>query len=273
MGNPVLGTLLGETAAQSLINGFVEGNAASALPTTLLPTAHGTDRTTMLRIEGRPDREKRNNTCVSPPGFFCGLNPVNPPEFSACTKNVGDYWSFIDLSNPKCEDDGIYVVYWHSLCDDSTCVEHAGGDTPSYGFFEVVEKTHDITLSKVINTTLANNSGIGRYPSRLPSTYTTFNGTSVNFTFDVPVDTWPISDPSVAAMTDWRLAQGDIVNNLYPGYNDWRKSCVEVDNSHLMKRRILDFHDPADPRWCEIDLTKPIKYGCARELCPPSDVD
>jgi hypothetical protein len=74
-------------------------------------------------------------------------------------------------------------------------------------------------------------------------------------------------------MTDWRLAQGDIVNNLYPGNNDWRKSCVEVDNHHLMKRRILDSHDSADPRWCEIDIKNPMRYGCARELCPRSDVD
>ena len=272
VGNPVLGVLLGETAATSLINGVAEGNAASALPTVLMPTAHGIDRTHLIRIEGAQNRELRNNTCIYPPGFACGLNPVLPAEFEPCTKHIGDNWSFVDLNGGACEDDGIYVVFWRSSCDDSTCGEHAGSAAPSYGFFEVVEKTHDISLGMVISRTLGANGG-RRFPSRLPSTYTAFDGDDIHFQFDTPVDTWPISDPRLAKMPDWRLAEGDIVNNPYPGNNDWRKSCVEIDNYHLLRRRILDFHDPADPRWCEIPIKDPIKYGCAREPCPKSDVD
>jgi hypothetical protein len=49
----------------------------NAMPTTLMPTAHGDDLNDLIRIKGHSDREKRNNTCVGP-GFACGLNPSVP---------------------------------------------------------------------------------------------------------------------------------------------------------------------------------------------------
>jgi hypothetical protein len=267
-GNPVLGPLLGETVGISLVNGIVEKEASSALPTVLIPTAHGTDRNNLIRIDGSADRKLRNNTCVYGPGFACGLNPYLPPGFEKCTKHHGENWSFVDLADTgdTCENDGIFVVFWRSQCDDSDCSDRAGGDRPGYGFFEVIEKTHDITLGKVMYTTLANNGG-RLFPSRLASTYTTFGGTDIHFAADAPVDSWGILDPTIGDM------KGDIVNNLYPGNNDWRKSCVEVDNAFQSKRLILDFHDPKAPRWCEIPIKDPIKYGCAREPCPKSDID
>jgi hypothetical protein len=285
VGNPILGPLLGETVVPMLINSIAEKEASSAVPTVLIPAKHGTEETELIRIDGAADRALRNNTCVALPGFACGLNPDRPDKFEPCTKHVGDHWMFIDLAdaNPSCETwvindktfagiDDIFVVMWKSACDDSTCSEHAGGTAPTYGFFEVIEKTHDITLGKVISTTLANNGG-RNFPSRSPAVYTTFDGTDIHFQMDTPVDTWGISDPAIDSMKDWRLAQGTIVNNLYPGNNDWRHACVEVDNWHLEKRLILDFHDANDPRWCEIAIKEPIKYGCAREPCPKSDLD
>jgi hypothetical protein len=274
-GNPILGPLLGETVVDSLINGIAESEAASALPTVLMPAAHGIEISQLIRIQGAADRKLRNNTCVYPSGFACGLNPVLPDDLEQrCTKHVGEHWSFVELVYPDspCDENDLFVVLWRSGCDDSTCSEDAGGDTPTYGFFEVIEKTHDITLGKVISTTLANNGG-RTFPSRLTSVYTTFAGADIHFQADAPVDTWGINDPSIGAMKDWRLAQGTVVNNLYPGNNDWRKACVEVDNPHQERRLILDFHDANDPRWCEIPIKDPIKYGCAREPCPKSDVD
>src|SRR5204863_5124200 len=44
LGNPILGPIIGETGVTGLVNGIAEKNAASALPTVLMPAEHGTDR-------------------------------------------------------------------------------------------------------------------------------------------------------------------------------------------------------------------------------------
>src|SRR5262249_26025512 len=155
-----------------LVNGFVEKNAASALPTVLMPAAHGTDRKDLIRIDGATDREKRNNTCVFGRGFACGLNPKIPETVpAACQRKVGN-WTFVDFSptpaqpNPDCGIDyGYFVVFWSADCDDSDCADRAGGEK-RYGFFEVVESSADNTLERIMRDVLDHNRG-RTFPSRL----------------------------------------------------------------------------------------------------------
>ena len=282
MNGPAIGTLVGEAAIYGFLKEFAEKNAASALPTVLLPRAHGLDRTDLIRINGAIDREKRNNTCVAPPGFACGLDLVVPKAMiDHCSKTSGR-WTFIDLAKPDngCEDDGLFVVVWTGLCDTDQCRSDAGADDRNYGFFEVIEAGGDFTIDDVMTKTLAHNAGRS-FASQGESTYTPIAGSDVHFEFDSPVETWGIDDDAYHApgettrdMTSWRPIQGGIVSNLYPtdqNGNLWRKACVEVMNFPKNTRRILDFSQVDNPQSCNATVTPLGRYGCARERCRESD--
>jgi hypothetical protein len=280
LGDPV-GATLGTAVVNPLVQGIFEKDAASALPTTLMPAAHGTDRSDFIRIDGAADRTIRNNTCVFPTGFACDFNPILPPSIpDKCIKKSLDHWAFVNLHDCGI-DDGIYVVFWSSSCDNSDCKSHAGnGDSSTFGFFEVVQPSHDVTFDFMVGTVLAKNA-TRRFSSHNTNTYTSLGGTDISFVIDAPVDTWgPTTDPihlngeNVRGMTTWRPAHGTFINNLFPtdqDGNDWRTACVEIDNSVMARRLILDFSQANNPAWWEISTIGTIKVGCARERCPPND--
>jgi hypothetical protein len=273
-GHPLLGPLLGETLVRELIESTAEKETASALPITLMPTRGGTDWSHFIRIDGAPRREERNNTCVSPPGFACGIDPVIPPTIpESCKKQVG-HWTFVNLNDgpPGCDKFGFLVAFWSDVC--------AGGDGcgsgQRFGFFEVIQANADITFDLVVSKVLANNAG-ATFAPRERNVYTTFGGDKIPFTPMTPIDTWPIWNGNQRVdMRASRPIRGDLMNNLWPQDDVgalWRKNCVEIDNPFLQRRLILDFRNPAEPSWCEISTTGFIQKGCKREPCDPQDTD
>ena len=82
VGDPILGTLLGETLVKSVIDG-VAARTKPAIATTLMPVRGALSGNELIRVEGAADPTRRNNTCVHPLGFACGLNPVIPDAVQA----------------------------------------------------------------------------------------------------------------------------------------------------------------------------------------------
>jgi hypothetical protein len=224
-------------------------------------------RKALIRIEGSTNRQARNNTCVYP-GFACGLNPVLPvlnplhpvPGSipSACVQPAEEGWQFVNLATtdpPDCNL-GLYVAFWSSPCRDDACAADAGGDTPSYGFFEVFdEPSQGISFVQFLNTILYNNRGRS-FTYRGANVYTDYHGRNIFFEPGAPIDVWGILNDNDRDMTAWRPARGDIVRNFYPAGpgGQWRPSCVEVDNPVIGRRLVLDLSIHDHPDRCEFDI-------------------
>jgi hypothetical protein len=287
---PVLSDVLSATRFHELVQLLSEKDQASGVWTTLMPAGFKVDRKALIRIEGSTNRKNRNNTCVYPPGFACGLNPVLPlldiwplvPDLRQvpgiplpCVQHAEAGWQFVNLAttDPNCGQDlGLYVAFWSSPCQDDACAADAGGDKPSYGFFDVFDApSQGISFAQFWQTILSNNRGRS-FSYRGGNVYTDYFGRNIFFDPGAPIGVWGILNDNQRDMTAWRPAQGDIVRNLYPGSSPgglWRPSCVEVDNPVLRRRRVLDlsFHD--HPAWCEFDIKPSNMCGCDRERCPP----
>jgi hypothetical protein len=276
IGDPVLGPLLTETVIRGLVNGFVEKEQASAVATTLMPTNGGVDRNDLIRIEGSVDRKKRNNTCITH-GFACGLNPKMPESIPAgCIESPPDdsNWQFVNLDStaaPCLVNLGLYVAFWSSPCPDwdDECRQAAGGDHPSFGFFEVFDgPSQGISFRQFMDRVVAVNRGKSR-GWRGRNSYITYAGSEILFEPGSPIDSWGILGGGDRDMTAWRPAQGDVINNLYPESpsGQWRRSCVEVDNWNRHRKLILDLSDPQHPISCEVDLVPNRMYGCDHQRC------
>jgi hypothetical protein len=118
-----------------------------AVPSTVMPTAEGTDASDLVRIDGHADARYRANTCVAV-DFLCGENPVIPESLRPCSFGDGyrgdlgplpGGWVFVDPA--ACgRDQGVRYARYRATAPVDTARRPPGStgtDATTWGFVVV----------------------------------------------------------------------------------------------------------------------------------------
>jgi len=241
-------------------------NQGWALPTTLMPSQAGADRSDFIRIDGHKDDQQRANTCVLS-GFACGLNPVIPETVPpGCIRHSnGQPWYFVDFNSTAGDCNrpyGFYVAVYKDACDnDDDFCEKGGG---SFGFFEAASASEGLDFQKFISSVIDEN-GKRQYRSKRANEYSSPRVGSVTF---VPSPgenkyVWGImgADGNIG---EWPLAQGGSLAPEAGVITAKGGGIVTINNWCMQKRLILDMHDWKNPQ--RIETTLPPSGFCPVKL-------
>jgi hypothetical protein len=230
-------------AGGKYINQFDAGSDKTdgwAVPTSILPTDGGLNKTELIRILGDWRDNKRFNMCVTK-DFACGLNLMIPDNIPASCIEKDGRWSFINLTSPKCSlNYGFYVAIYQSPCDGLRC--RLGGD--NYGFFET-QLSRKMSYDHFKQTILANNKKT-IFKSNQWTSYINSENEKISFIINSSKKSrYPIKDerfPFMASkLEDWPHAWGDFMSSN-------GKGVVRLKNKFMNTELVFDVNDLYNPR-------------------------
>ena len=125
----------------NLVADWTDQQHGWSMPTVLIPEKDKSSALQqMLRFEGHPEAQRRQNSCVAP-HFLCGASLEIPPAWEDCAVKRGP-WTFVALDGVSCPVRlGLYLAIFRKPCVEKSCYEQS-----SNGSFGFVELTHEPAL-------------------------------------------------------------------------------------------------------------------------------
>ena len=247
------------------------------LPTTLMPTAEGTNVIRFIQIFSQP---RGVNNCVAP-GFACGQFLLVPQSYLAqnCfnivdgsgTPSQSGPWFFIDASGkPPCVQKslGLFIaaygkaftrprglpprmvpegppIFIYQESDYLTEVSLLPKIDAGIGFFEVAPS--DSMDFATFQKQVLSQNGSRSFEGQLSYEYVTVDGTKIVFAggYTLPNVILSIGDRLESNENAKPLAQGDIINS------DGHSGLITIDNHFTDQSLVLDMRDASNPRESE----------------------